>query len=59
MLQTEMANLVLHGCQPFRWSGLFQPGDVRRGLFFCPQKMHRSVTTKILLPDMFLRCDTK
>ena len=34
-------------------------GDVRRGLFFWSQKMHRSVTTKILLPDMFLRCDTK
>ena len=24
----------------------------------CPE-MHRSVTTNILLPDMFLRCDTK
>ena len=27
--------------------------------FFGPQKMHRSVTTKFLVPDMFLRCDTK
>ena len=32
--------------------------DVRRGLFLS-QKMHRSVTAKHLLPDMFLRCDTK
>ena len=23
------------------------------------QKMHRSVTVNILLPDMFLRCDTR
>ena len=27
--------------------------------FFLSPKKHRSVTTKILLPDMFLRCDTK
>ena len=33
--------------------------DVRRGLFFWAQKIHRSVTAKILLPDMFLRCDTR
>ena len=26
---------------------------------FLSQKMHRSVTAKILLPDMFLRGDTK
>ena len=31
--------------------------DVRRGLFLS-QKMHRSVTTNILLLDMFLRCDS-
>ena len=31
-----------------------------RPFFFCQKKKeHRSVTTKILLPDMFLRCDTK
>ena len=27
-------------------------------LFLGPKKMHRSVTTKLLLPDTFLRCDT-
>ena len=27
--------------------------------FFLSQKMHRSVTTKILLPAMFLRCGTR
>ena len=32
---------------------------VRRGLFFLSHTMHRSVATKILLPDMFFRCDTK
>ena len=34
--------------------------DVRRGLFLSPpKKKHRSVPTKILLPDTFLRCDTQ
>ena len=33
--------------------------DVLHGLFLSQKKMHRSVTTKILVPDMFLRCDTK
>ena len=32
-------------------------GDLRRG-FFLSQKMHPSVTTNILLLDMFFRCDT-
>ena len=32
---------------------------VRRGLFLVPKKKHRFVTTKILLPDMFFRCDTR
>ena len=32
--------------------------DVRRGLFWS-HKVHRSVTTDILLQDMFLRCDTR
>ena len=43
----------------FRWVPLsVLSRDVRCGLFFGPKKMHPSVTTQILLPDMFVRCDT-
>ena len=34
-------------------------GDCASRPFFWSQKMHRSVTTNILLPHMFFRCDTK
>ena len=37
----------------------FLTQDVRCGLFPVPEKMHRSVTTRILLPDMFVRCNTR
>ena len=34
-------------------------GDLRRGLFCPPKKMHRSVTTKVLSPDTCVRCDSR
>ena len=32
--------------------------DVHRGIVLS-QNMHHSVTTKMLVPDMFFRCDTR
>ena len=37
----------------------FELGMCTAASFFMSQTVHRSVTTKIVLLDMFLRCDTK